>query len=581
VAWFADGEDAWLIVASGGTTRHTAWHLNLVAHPDRASIEPPGLDAVPVTPHVLDGAEREQAWERITAARHRYAKYQRKSDREFPVVRLSRQRRTHPAVADHSLETHLTGYVHCLPGHVSLVVVLLRAQARGLAWHGRENAKEVSMDIAVIGTGKIGRTLGEALAAAGHHIRFGSRTPEESVREALEGAEAVIVAIPGESVGDLAGDYADELAGKVVIDAANKFGDGPAHSAAEFAGLAPTARYVRAFNALGWENFADPVFDGVVADLFYSAEEADRETVERLIRDIGLNPVYLGPEQHDLLDQLLKLWFTLATGQRRGRHLAFKVLYQHDPVPDPAHQPTVFEWAGGLPALTRMTRIFYRKYVPEDPLLSPLFAQMSPDHPERVAAWLGETFGGPKTYSERYGSYDRMVSRHVGRALSEEQRARWVQLLCKSADDAKLPTDPEWRAAFASYLEWGSRIALENSQPGAHPPPHMPVPRWSWVNDATPGSRVSALAAEAPAASIELPGIDESVSFEQHLRPLFRELDRTSMRFAFDLWNHADVATHADAILERLQAGTMPCDRAWSAEKVELFRRWAESERRA
>ena len=69
----------------------------------------------------------------------------------------------------------------------------------------------------------------------------------------------------------------------------------------------------------------------------------------------------------------------------------------------PDHEPTLFEWAGGLPALTRMTRIFYSKYVPEDPLIGPLFANMSPDHPERVAAWLGETFGGPKHYALRNG----------------------------------------------------------------------------------------------------------------------------------------------------------------------------------
>ena len=54
VAWFAGGEDAWLIVASGGGRRHPDWHLNLMAHPDRASIELPGGDTVPVTPHRLD-----------------------------------------------------------------------------------------------------------------------------------------------------------------------------------------------------------------------------------------------------------------------------------------------------------------------------------------------------------------------------------------------------------------------------------------------------------------------------------------------------------------------------------------------
>jgi truncated hemoglobin YjbI len=240
--------------------------------------------------------------------------------------------------------------------------------------------------------------------------------------------------------------------------------------------------------------------------------------------------------------------------------------------------PTLFEWAGGTPALRRMTTIFYGKYVPEDPLLGPLFADMAPDHPERVAAWLGEVFGGPPTYSERYGGYDRMVSRHVGKGLREEQRARWVQLLCKSADDAQLPTDPEWRAAFVAYLEWGSRIALENSQPGAHPPPHMAVPRWWWVADATPRSRVSALAEPTRhQQEADLPGSDEPVSFAQHIKPLFREGDRRSMRFAFDLWSHEDVAGHAGAILDRLRAGTMPCDGAWPEDRVAVFERWINS----
>ena len=91
VAWFADGEDAWLIVASGGGSRHPDWYVNLMAHPDRASIELPGGDTVPVTPHRLDGADREQAWQRIAAAQPRIAKYQSKSDREYPVVRLTRR----------------------------------------------------------------------------------------------------------------------------------------------------------------------------------------------------------------------------------------------------------------------------------------------------------------------------------------------------------------------------------------------------------------------------------------------------------------------------------------------------------
>jgi deazaflavin-dependent oxidoreductase (nitroreductase family) len=89
VAWFADGADARLIVASGGGSQHPDWHVNLMAHPDQVAIELPGGDAMPVTPHQLDGTDREQAWQRISAAQPRIAKYQSKSDREYPVIRLT------------------------------------------------------------------------------------------------------------------------------------------------------------------------------------------------------------------------------------------------------------------------------------------------------------------------------------------------------------------------------------------------------------------------------------------------------------------------------------------------------------
>jgi hypothetical protein len=69
-------------------------------------------------------------------------------------------------------------------------------------------------------------------------------------------------------------------------------------------------------------------------------------------------------------------------------------------------------------------------------------------------------------------------------------------------------------------------------------------------------------------------GVHEPVSFEAQIRPLFREGDRKSMEFAFDLWSHDDVGENADAILGRLENGTMPCDGAWPQEQVELFRRW-------
>jgi len=99
-----------------------------------------------------------------------------------------------------------------------------------------------------------------------------------------------------------------------------------------------------------------------------------------------------------------------------------------DPEPEPGAEPTLSEHAGGLPALTRMTRLLYEKHVPADPLLAPVFANMAPEHPDREAMWLAEVFGGPASYSQEHGGASRPASRHAGRALTEEQRARWVLL---------------------------------------------------------------------------------------------------------------------------------------------------------
>jgi truncated hemoglobin YjbI len=250
----------------------------------------------------------------------------------------------------------------------------------------------------------------------------------------------------------------------------------------------------------------------------------------------------------------------------------------HDPQVDVEQEPTLFEWSGGLPALTRMTQLFYSKYIPQDDLLRPLFLEMSSDHPERVAAWLSEVFGGPKNYSEQYGGYSRMLSQHVGKHITEAHRERWVTLLCQAADEAGVPGDPEFRSAFMSYIEWGSRLAVENSTPGSHPPLHMPMPHWNWGTAGPPGSRISALApVQEEEKTVALPSSDEPVRFSLHIKPLFRPMDRNSMKWAFDLWSYKDVAEHAENILPRLRNGSMPCDKAWSQEMIATFQRWIDS----
>ncbi len=141
--------------------------------------------------------------------------------------------------------------------------------------------------------------------------------------------------------------------------------------------------------------------------------------------------------------------------------------------------PTLHEWAGGSDAFERLTTAFYAR-VREDELIGPLFAHMPDDHPHNVATWLAEVFGGPPEYTEHHGGYHHMVTKHRGLGITEEQRARWAQLIGLAADDAGLPADPEFRSAFMAYVEWGTRLALANSQPGAEPPEQAPVPRWGW-----------------------------------------------------------------------------------------------------
>ena len=76
-----------------------------------------------------------------------------------------------------------------------------------------------------------------------------------------------------------------------------------------------------------------------------------------------------------------------------------------------------------------------------------------------------------------------------------------------------------------------------------------------------------------------MPNPTDPVSFETDVKPMFRERDRESMAFAFDLWSHDEVSEHADAILARLQAGTMPCDGGWPQAQVDLFERWVATDK--
>ena len=141
--------------------------------------------------------------------------------------------------------------------------------------------------------------------------------------------------------------------------------------------------------------------------------------------------------------------------------------------------PTLYEWAGGMSALERLTDHFYAR-VRQDEMLQPIFAHMDREHPRFVAQFLAEVLGGPAAYSEARGGHPHMISRHLNRHLTEPQRRHWMTLLLESADAVGLPSDPEFRSALVGYIEWGSRLAVINSQSSDAGGGTTPMPHWGW-----------------------------------------------------------------------------------------------------
>ena len=201
------------------------------------------------------------------------------------------------------------------------------------------------MKITVLGAGNIGGTMGTKWAEAGHELLFGVRdtgSPKvtsllksisgngraDSVANALAFGEVVLVALPYDAVAATVATHADRLAGKIIIDATNKFSAPVVNNLETIRQAVPTAHLFRAFNSLGWEVFANPQLGNVQADHFYCGpDDENRRLVEQLIAEVGVRPVWVGGlEAAPVVDALGTLWVTLAFQQGWGRDIAFKMV---------------------------------------------------------------------------------------------------------------------------------------------------------------------------------------------------------------------------------------------------------------
>jgi hemoglobin len=145
--------------------------------------------------------------------------------------------------------------------------------------------------------------------------------------------------------------------------------------------------------------------------------------------------------------------------------------------------PTLFEHAGGEQALHRLEGVFYDSVL-RDPLLQPLFGAGRPEHVDHLAAFTAESFGGPDRFSRELG-FAHLIAVHRRRKITEEQRQRFVDLSMRALDAVEMPGDPAFREAVREHLEFGSRVAMQNSHAASDDElhPFRQVPRWTWPGD--------------------------------------------------------------------------------------------------
>jgi 8-hydroxy-5-deazaflavin:NADPH oxidoreductase len=203
------------------------------------------------------------------------------------------------------------------------------------------------MNIAIIGAGSVGSTLGFAFSKAGHTVTYAVRDPLDAkhskllahaslakLRDAVSKCELAVLATPWNAAEEAlreAGDFAT----KVLVDATNPIGPGfsltHGHTdsgAEQVARWAPSARVVKAFNTTGFENMANPTYRAASVAMFICGDDqAASTTVEGLAREIGFDPMLAGPlSKARLLEPVAMLWIQLAVVFGQGRNFAFGIL---------------------------------------------------------------------------------------------------------------------------------------------------------------------------------------------------------------------------------------------------------------
>ncbi len=198
------------------------------------------------------------------------------------------------------------------------------------------------MNIGIIGAGNVGGSLGKALAAKGHQVRFGVRDVEKakplvdeiganasvgSIAEAVRFSEVVVLAVRPDGLQEIVAQGGD-WSGKVVIDAMNRFSGSAESLGEEVARLIPDANVVKALNTIGAEHYGQPQFGGQKATMFICGDDVKAKSVAaRLAEELGFEVVDAGKMSDvRMLEELARLWVHLAYKVMGTRNIAFRLL---------------------------------------------------------------------------------------------------------------------------------------------------------------------------------------------------------------------------------------------------------------
>jgi hemoglobin len=142
---------------------------------------------------------------------------------------------------------------------------------------------------------------------------------------------------------------------------------------------------------------------------------------------------------------------------------------------------TLYEAVGGIDRLRLLSTAFYERVL-TDELLAPVFVDFTPAHTDHVAVWLAEVFGGPEEFTARLGGHQGLLASHLGLAIRDEHRQRWLELMAEAIDET-LPGQPDLRASLMAYFDWGTAIAQDVSQSPAGTDLGQPGPTPRWGHD--------------------------------------------------------------------------------------------------